>query len=163
MQVQITEDDCLDALRLNLKPRPWVAVLGWLIAALVLLVLGLSTRAALQGRAQWDNLLSALAIAFLLTWYWLYLPWRVRRLYRQQRSLHEAFTVVLDADAGLRFESARGQGLLPWSHIGRWRESRSLFVLYESDALVHILPKRFFDETLSEDRLREALRQRVSA
>lgn len=163
MQMQITADDYLGAIRLSLKPRPWVLVLGGLIAALCLLALGLSAAAALQGRATWDDLLSALAMAFLPTWYWLYLPWRVRRLYRQQRSLQEAFTVVLDDDAGLRLETAHGQTLLPWSHIGRWRESRSLFVLYESDALIHILPKRFFDETLSKDHLREALRQRVSA
>lgn len=161
MKVLIAADDYLAAIRLSMKPRPLLLALGGLLLVLALLALGLAASAALQGRADWNDLLSALAITFLPAWYWLYLPWRVRRLYQQQRSLHEPYSVTMDDDTGLHFQTTNGQARLPWEHIHRWRESRSLFVLHESDALIHILPKRFFDETLSEDRLRSALRERA--
>lgn len=156
MQITISPSDYISAVRLGLKPRPIFAVLLGLLAALALVGLALAARSAVLGRASWVDLLCFLAICYFPYWYWLYLPWRVRRLYQQQRSIQEPFSVEFE-DQGLRFRNSNGEGLLPWRHLHRWRESKSAFVLYESDALIHILPKRHFESPMSAARFREML------
>jgi|GEM_PF-2774836 len=156
MKVTISPSDYISAIRLGFKPQPVFAVLLGFLAALALVGLTLAARSALLGRASWVDLVGFLAICYFPAWYWLYLPWRVRRLYQQQRSIQEPFSVDFE-DQGLRFRTSNGEGSLPWHHLHRWRESKSAFVLYQSDALLHILPKRHFEFPVSAAQFREIL------
>lgn len=158
MQVQISPADYLDAVRLGIRPRPVLAVIGGVLVLLGLVGLALIVRSVLQGRAGWNEAIGIFALGFLPFWYWLYLPWWVNRMYLQHRSLHEPYSVALE-DQGLRFQTPNAEALLPWQHLHRWRESRSVFALYQSDALFHIIPKRCFASPFTEEVLREALLQ----
>lgn len=75
--------------------------------------------------------------------------WRVpvvaRRIYAQQRGLHDEIHVAADA-AGIAARSARMEGQTPWSHYLRWREDRRVILLYQSDALFQFVPKRALSE-----------------
>ncbi|WP_375462821.1 YcxB family protein [uncultured Methylobacterium sp.] len=75
--------------------------------------------------------------------------WRVpvvaRRIYAQQRGLHDEIRVHADA-FGIGVRSATVEGRTPWSHYLRWREDRRVILLYQSDALFQFIPKRVLSE-----------------
>lgn len=74
--------------------------------------------------------------------------WRVpvlaRRIYAQQRDLHEALTVQADPEV-LATQSEVGESRTPWSHYIRWVEDDEIILLYRSDALFQFIPKRVLD------------------
>lgn len=70
-------------------------------------------------------------------------PWRSRRVYKQQRSLHESFQYRWN-NQHLSCESASGSARRPWRHYTKWKEDESVFLVYHSDALFEMLPKRWF-------------------
>ena len=160
MQVQLTSSDYLAAIRLGYKPRPFFAALGVLLALFFLFGLGLVAKSALMGQSSWTDLGIALCVGYFPGWYYLYLPWRVGKVFKQQRSLREPFSIEFE-DAGLRFRTPQSDGLLPWDHLHKWRESKVAFVLYHSDALFNILPKRFFGSPVDESAFREILKRSV--
>ncbi|MGM9428520.1 YcxB family protein [Hydrogenophaga sp. MI9] len=160
MQVQLSPNDYLAAVRLGIKPRPVFMVIGCMVCLLGLLGLVWIAKSIVQGQAGWNEVIGFFVLCFLPVWYWVYIPWRVNRLFRQHRSLHEPYTVELEAE-GLRFRTSNGAALLPWSHVHRWRESTSVFSVYQADTLFQILPKRFFARPLTEEALREALLRHV--
>ncbi len=69
------------------------------------------------------------------------LPWWVRRVYRQQKNLHEAVTLEWDA-AGLRARTGRGQAAMAWADYVKRRENEVVLLLYQSDALFQFVPLR---------------------
>lgn len=158
MQVQLSAADYLEAVRLGIKPRPALAVVGVVLVVLALFPLAWVAQRLFHGQVRWNEVVMVLALGWTAVWYWLYIPWQVNKLFRQQRSLQEPYTVSLEQE-GLRFRTSNGEALLPWKYLLRWRESRSIFCLYQSDALVHVLPKRFFDSLFSEEAFRNALLQ----
>lgn len=160
MQIQISSDDYLSAIRAGMKPRPAFAVLGGLIVVLALIAVVFTLYAWRLQERGWTDVLCLAAIAYIPAWYWLYLPWKVRRLYTQQRSLQEPASVEIGV-AGLQFSTATGGGLLPWENIYRWRESRTVFVIYQSDALLHLIPKRCFDSPQAQNDFRVLLLRQV--
>lgn len=80
-------------------------------------------------------------------------PILARRIYRQQRSLQGEIALTWTVDK-LEFDSEYGQFAMPWSHFTRWAEDKHSFVLFESDRLYRIIPKRVLDPA-SEQSLRD--------
>lgn len=160
MRIQILPEDYLAGVRLNMRPRK-----TWAIAAIALLATGAvgvgSFRwRAVTGEMGWPELIVAALVAWLVLWLWVFLPRQVRKLYLQQRSLQEPFEAAFDA-AGMRFNNARGDATLPWTDVHKWRESKRLFLIYQSDALFHLLPKRCFGSEAEQKDLRELLLAQV--
>ena len=160
MQIQISSADYLSAIRAGMKPRPAFAVLGGLIIVLVLVALIVLLYAWHAGERDWTDAIGLAAIAYFPAWYWLYLPWKVRRLYAQQRALQEPASVEIST-GGLEFRTANGEGLLRWENVYRWRETGDVFVLYQSDVLLHPIPKRCFDSVEAQSDFRMQLLDRV--
>ena len=71
--------------------------------------------------------------------------WRVpvaaRRIYRQQRGLRQEVTLAWTREE-LAIQTALGQARLPWADYIRWREDRNIVLLFQSDAIFQMLPKR---------------------
>ena len=118
-----------------------IAAIGWLVVALFVLVFALSGWSLLKGKANWHDFWGPAAGAYLAVWHWWLVPRRLRKLYSQQKGVQEPVSVELRPE-GLFFASIRGSGLLPWSHVHKWRESAHLLLVYHSDALYNVLPKR---------------------
>ncbi|WP_394408140.1 YcxB family protein [Roseateles sp. BYS78W] len=131
-----------------------------MIVLLALMALVAMAGSLWRGHASWAEVFGPLAIAYFPAWYWLYLPWKVRRLYAQQRSLHQPFSVEIET-AGLQFRTENGSGLLPWGNLYRWRESGKVFVLYQSDLLFSLIPKRCFESGAAQDEFRTTLARQV--
>jgi len=73
-------------------------------------------------------------------------PRRSRRLYQQQRALHEPFELRWSGES-FELSSGSGSGRHPWNHFVKAVEDRHSLMLYQSDLLYNLVPKRVVDET----------------
>lgn len=73
----------------------------------------------------------------------LLLPRRARRIYAQQKGLHGQIEYTWDAEA-FSVKTERGQARTPWRDYVKYRESETLFLLYHSDIMFNMVPKRLF-------------------
>jgi hypothetical protein len=153
--------DYLEAQRTHRQKRGWRRV-GW-IALWVLITgqIGLFALAAL-GDSQWAWPLGLL-VAVLAANVWferVRLPRYCRRIYDQQRGMREPFRSWLSATE-IRSETALGTSAHDWTAFIRWRESAGLFLLYQSDCLFNMVPKRSFGSEAELVRFRRLLTERL--
>ena len=140
----LTEQDFVRANALHHRPRPITAVLG----ILVCLVFAVAATSSILRDFRTRHLSSAtllivaaplyMAFAFL---FWM--PYRARRLFRQQKVAHAPASLRFDS-VGMESRTSHGHVSIPWSDLHGWKESRHLFLLYHSDALFTPVPKRCF-------------------
>ncbi len=83
--------------------------------------------------------------AMLLTWYYCILPRRIRKIYRQQKLLHDEITMIL-TDTGLESKTPHGGGKLAWALFHKWKRSNKVIIVYQSDVLYNVFPIRAFDK-----------------
>jgi hypothetical protein len=86
----------------------------------------------------------------------IYVPWKTRRVYRQQKSLQREFTLSWNAD-GVQSKNANGEYSVSWSDFIRWKENDRLYLLYLSDIMFSMVPKRAFDSEADMDDFRNHL------
>jgi hypothetical protein len=72
-----------------------------------------------------------------------YIPWKAKRVFRQQKSLQREFSLSWNAD-GAHVKDANGDYSSAWSDFVRWKENDRLFLLYLSDVMFYMIPKRAF-------------------
>ncbi|WP_442678036.1 YcxB family protein [Sphingomonas sp. ASY06-1R] len=159
---QATPEDLVAAYRLNyaLTVKSKRVLRGYLIGGLLVAVaaggaawkwdLASVPLAMLGGFAYWVLVLSLIILAAYLR-----LPRQVRRIYRQQKSLHDEATVEW-SDSGIDFVSARGRAHFVWSDFIGIFANRDVIVLRQSEALINFIPTR----VLSPDQ-RNALTSKV--
>jgi hypothetical protein len=141
---RITPNDYLNAQLLHMQPRPVVRILSF--SCLIILLTGLFLFLLLLGALQrWPPLLALVSTVVLLfmLYRFLYLPWQVRRIYNQQKSLQLDFMIQFN-DKGYYKRDELGKAMIPWDHIIKYKENNQLFIFYYSDALIEIIPKRLF-------------------
>lgn len=102
----------------------------------ILPIWGCSIGAMLVGAGVTTGVLQWVASKTLQPRFW-------KRLYAQQKSLHAPITCRFD-DTGLALSTPLGQGHRPWSHYIRLRENDAVILLYHSDILFDLIPKRWF-------------------
>ncbi len=110
----------------------------------------------------WDYALIALTVfAMLVTpvWKW-WARRRVRRLYDQQKGLREQFTADFSVE-GVHTRTATGESRQPWDYFHKWISADDMVLLFESDALMQILPRRAFATQADYDALRDLLTRRL--
>ena len=159
---QLTPDDYVTATKLQMRKRGWKRV-AWILYWVLLGVGGLlSADIAVQdphtGLPPLLIILFVAAAQLLLRL--VYVPGRLRRIYSQQRNLQLPFESVC-TDAGIESTSAGGRKQLPWTHLIRWQEGATLFVVYQSDQKSNIVPKRCFAQPEEVDAFRGLLTERL--
>jgi YcxB-like protein len=78
------------------------------------------------------------------------LPRRARRRFAQQKSLHGEVQFDWDED-GLAWATERGSGKTPWGDYLKWREDDRFILLYQTDVLFQMVPKRAFANAHEKD------------
>jgi hypothetical protein len=134
IQGALTLADYMAAQRLHLKPRPMFAIVG---AILVLVALGTMFLAP-----SWEL---GIALAVLAGMFFVHLPLKARRTFKQFKALSEPMAIEI-REAGLFFKSTNGEGLVPWSHITRWRRSNTMMLLYPASGFFYMVPSSFFSD-----------------
>ena len=141
-ECEITPRDYVQAQYLHIRPRPLIGCVGIGLAVLFLAVLGFSAIMLARdgGSPSLVVIMSALG-AYLAGYFLWFIPWRARRIYAQQKSLHSPIRMKVDA-SGVAAQNQLGQVAIPWDHIRKWKENRHLFLLYHADVLFQMIPKR---------------------
>ena len=128
----IQESDYVRSQYLHIRPRPIFAVVGAPILALFAWAFVESHSWVMGGVA-----------AYLALWLLVFIPWRAKRSYKQYKALSEPVSVEV-RDDGLFFKGENGEGLVPWSHVVKWRKSKRLLLLYPASNIFHLVPSHFF-------------------
>jgi hypothetical protein len=67
------------------------------------------------------------------------------------------------SEAGLHFSTEGMAGTKPWTDYLRWKEGKDVILIYMSDDLYQMMPKRFFASDADLQAFREYLSQRVKS
>jgi YcxB-like protein len=144
-------------------------IVGLLLAAMVISILlftgwevapdfsDFTTQAAasILSSIFWRGLAGAFAawtavvgIVYTITWF--LMPSRARRAFAQQKAFHAEYDLNWDAQT-MELKTAKGSYHCPWSDFVRWAESKTTFLIYQSDNVFNFAPKRAFTDRQAED------------
>ncbi|MDR2875990.1 MAG: YcxB family protein [Methylobacillus sp.] len=90
-------------------------------------------------------------IAILVIAHFLIIPYQVRKIFREQKTLHVPY-VWTWTEQGLEIRSEKyGHTTYPWSDLFRWEEDQHIFLFYHSSRLFSMLPRRVLSEAQADD------------
>ena len=157
---QLTEADYISA------NRDWFgrALLRWrtLIAAsvmmVVIFVIGFAMARFLDGAPLIDQLglglsmagMGLVALLFFFGLSFLLLPRRAKRLFRQQTSMHKPLRFAWSSEGCVQ-GSTHGEGTYVWSDLHRWSNGLSAVLIYHTDNLFFVLPRRVLTDEQHRD------------
>jgi hypothetical protein len=147
----ISISDYLDAQRLHRSPGIWWYYLASAIAvAIVVALYFLSKRnlGLIVGCAGIGGVIGELTMSAF------YLPWKVRRLHRQQKTLASPFTYTWDSEF-LEARGISGHSKHEWKNYAKCKESEKIFLLYHADNLFEMFPKSWFRDQTQIDEFRK--------
>ncbi len=84
------------------------------------------------------------AVLYLGIYFFVVIPWRTNRSYRQNRFLDHKDEYRID-ETGIHTKSDLGTSDMPWDHFHKWKESKRLLLLYPTDTMYLLFPRRLFD------------------
>jgi len=151
---QLVWGDYLRSQYLHFRPRPWLAVVGIVILVLIVWASYVTISDWLSGAGPW--ILAAICVVSLLyivLYVGVIIPISAYRIFKQQKSLNLPFSIEASSEVFCSFNET-GKITMPWSHFVKWKESEKLLLLYHSDILFNLVPKRLFqsDAQLNEFR-----------
>lgn len=147
----------------------WVAYV--LIGVLALFVVT-GVVFALMHKGTWTVVIyPAFILAFLgLYRYWLR-PSTIARAYRQHKDLASPFEMELN-DEGYSIQNEYGSGKTPWKDYIKWKADAKMILLYKSDNMFNMVPRRLLSEVgqaeyifdqLAKNNVKEAAQKRNPA
>ncbi len=78
------------------------------------------------------------------------IPWQARRHFQQSAMFSDEITMQWDAD-GFSLSGKRGQTTIDWSELYRWNENDVALLLYQSQIMFHVIPKRALGQGRADD------------
>ena len=150
---QITADDLVHAYRLNLWRRyngkALLKSFATLAIVYVVLLVG-GVRVASGHFPEWRHVWMAAGIAAVVAigvpvLNHLIMPRAGRKIYDQQRALHQRYTVIFEGD---RFvvETPTSRDEIHYADLIHWSEDRQMILLYQSAVMFRVVPKRVLDD-----------------
>jgi YcxB-like protein len=139
IRFEITPSDHLEMLkvRFGLRARLGRIIIG--IAGTLLGVFGY--------RLLGDAWIGILVVFAALTLTQIFMPYIIhRRIYHRNPQLFEMRTVTF-TDDGVKSEKATGNIEAKWSSFQKFKETKNLFLTYQSKDVVGIVPKRAFSNS----------------
>lgn len=139
----ISPADLLSAQWVHLRPRRSFAVVGMVLIALSIWGCVIMFRPPMDQELGAGRWFLPGFLAYLAIWFAVLIPYRSRRSYRQRKDFQREITFSA-SDAGLSVQNENAQGTKPWSDYLKWKEGKQTFLLYLSDSMFQLVPKRFF-------------------
>ena len=81
----------------------------------------------------------------------------MKKIFAQQKELHLPFKIQI-SETGVYFENSLSQTTRPWNMFTKWKEDQKIMVLYHSDLMFSMLPKRLLTTEII-DFVREQLKK----
>lgn len=160
--IKLTADDYLSASKLHseLNWKQSIIFSAMIVVGMAAYFLPLHGLApSLVSGALIGGVIGGLGARFILLH--LVMPRRARRIFAQQKSLHGEIDYQWDDDA-LTIKTERAQARMLWSDYIKWRENERLFVLYQSDIVFNLVPKRLFSDASQRDDFHRILATRIA-
>ena len=158
IRVQLTDRDYVQAAQVAAAPSRVTFIVVAVISALIV-------AAALVA---WDSGYGREAVITVSVWCGivlgarlgqvLWIPVQARQVFRQQRGLHRPHEVSWN-DAGLTTTAEDGTWTIPWADFHKSLELEDQFILFLSDAVFVMLPKRAFQDSGQIDEFRQSTTQ----
>ena len=158
---RIAVEDLMTAQWVHVRPRRSFAVVGILLLGLAVFFVAKSFvehRQSLTDPMSWIFPVFLVYVAFI-TFIWV--PRKVRRTYAQRKDLHHDISMVV-TNSGIASQTERGNSTKPWSDYLKWKEDKNIFLLYLSDQMFQMVPKRFFATHEDIDAFRSMVRHSIA-
>ena len=143
---QLEWTDYLNSQLLHMQPSSFVRVVLYggfsLLALASITILYMSFVGQLAVDISYILPVFILIVVFPLYRYVL-LPNRVKKIFTQQKTLSLPIEYEF-TEIGLNTSNEVGNSTLPWTYFIKWKENKELIMLYHSDVLFNMIPKRFF-------------------
>jgi hypothetical protein len=161
IQGTYTPQDLWAASWSHIRPRRSLAVVGVLLAGAFVWALWAAFFGRFSAEAGWTRWVMIAVGIYLVGYFGVGIPYFTRRAFRQRKDLQRPCKFT-PSESGLGFETEGAQGAKPWSDYLKWKEGKSAFLLYMSDGMYQVLPKRFFSSPDEVDAFREMVREKVA-
>lgn len=100
---------------------------------------------AISGEWPWSYVeIPALITGAYVVFNYILFPSQLKRVFIQQKDLSAPFEIEL-TDKGFSLENEYGASRMPWNTFVKWKEDRDMLLLYRSDVIFTMLPKRFLE------------------
>ncbi len=144
LQCKLKPEDYIKANYLHIRPSPWLKYLSIAFLSLCIVILV----ASVSSLDSFTSVLSALApilffgliYAFIL---FILIPWNARRIFSQQKMLQAEYEVAISPEM-FEVTSENGTMRIRLSDFYKYKVGKDLVLLYQSQALFHMVPRRFF-------------------
>ena len=159
--VQLTADDYIRAQRLGLRPRPVLKYIGYIILILLACVFARQIYDAVyRGKIDTNFWIVLGGISYFVLLYFVIMPVRMKRLFKQQKALHTPAELEF-TDSHFSGSSEHGSFEMKWEEFHKWKKNKYLILIYQSDALMHIIPRRSFDSQTDFETLEAILKKHL--
>lgn len=147
--------------RFAMRPRPAMRRLLYVVLALFAVVMAWSlidgVSARRSDRGVW---IFPCMAAYLCAGFFLWMPYSIRRVYKQQKTLHVPIEVEL-TDIHFLTTSAHGTFQMPWKDFHKWKKNERMILVYQSEVLMHAIPLRALSDAADRKKLVEILSQNL--
>jgi hypothetical protein len=163
LNIQLTEEDYIKANYLNLRSKRIVMWAGFLVVAFLAITMVTSIfRAYAYHEDPTCAYIMAGAFILIVFFFKVRFPQRLRHIFRQQKSLHSPHSVEF-TDAGIVSTRVEGETKHGWDYYRKWNEGKTLFLLFQSEVLMNMIPKRCFTSPEEMAEFRELLTKKIGA
>ena len=140
--------DVMAAQSLHTRSNRVVTWVGNYLLGLLVLIFIAEIVLAATGRLTWTYLLyPALILGFLALYRFYLRPYQITRAYNQHKELSSPFEMKL-TDEGYAITNSYGSGKIPWKDFAKWKEDKQIILLYRTDNMFNMVPRRLLnDET----------------
>ncbi len=144
LQCKLKPEDYIKAQYLHMQPSPWFMYLGIALLSFCLVIVA----ASVPSSVSLATTISVFAPILLLGVFYgfmlfLIIPWNVRRIFAQQKTLQVEYQTVISPEM-IESTSENGTMRMRLSDFHKYKVGKDLILLYHSQALFHMFPRRFF-------------------
>ena len=142
---QITPGDYIEAQYLHLRPRPLFKYIGILLFALAILASLQQFVFPTPRLVAWLPSATLGCLLYFALLYFVLIPKRIRKIYKQQKSLQSPYESNITEEA-YGTVGVQGTARIPWTEFYKFKTGKNMILVYQSDAIYHIFPKRWFTD-----------------
>lgn len=144
LQGKFEPKDYIKAQYLHLRPKPWFKYVVIALLSLCLVILLASASSADSFINALINFVPILIFGlFYIFILFVIMPWNVRRIFSQQKTLHSEHTTVISPET-IESTSEHGSMKMRLSDFHRYKVGKDMILLYQSQSLFHMFPRRLF-------------------
>jgi YcxB-like protein len=144
LQCKLEPEDYIKAQYLHMQPSPWLKYLGIALLSLCLVIVAASVPSSVSLATAISVFAPILLLGVIYGFMLLFIiPWNVRRIFAQQKTLHLEYQTVISPEM-IESTSENGTMRMRLSDFHKYKVGKDLILLYHSQIVFHMFPRRFF-------------------